>query len=126
VSTPSNSVAYHVQLLSGVKNFTMTLASSLPSLAYNFGKSSLIFFVNNVILVTPIFKTFLDALNFNHLALCPSLALDIRDNRFREELTNHLRLNRAKREGVAHHAVYRCELVVARVVGVTLHLKGDI
>ena len=76
--------------------------------------------------VTPIFKAFVNTLNFNHLALYPSLAVDILDDCLREELANHLWLGCAKREGAAANVVEFSKLVIARVIGVTIHLEGDI
>ena len=76
--------------------------------------------------VTPIFKAFVNTLNFNHLALCPSLAVDILDDCLREELANHFVLGRAEWEGVTHDVVESSKLVIARVIGVTIHLEGDI
>ena len=76
--------------------------------------------------VTPIFKAFVNTLNFNHLAFYPSLAVDILYDCLREELTNHFWLGCAKREGAAADVVEFSELMVARVIRVTLHLKGDI
>ena len=76
--------------------------------------------------VTPIFKAFVNTLNFNHLAFYPSFAVDILADRLREELANHLSFGCAKWEGTAANVVESSELVVALVIRVTLHLKGDI
>ena len=76
--------------------------------------------------VTPIFKAFVNTLNFNHLALYPSLAVDILADCLREELTNHFWFGCAKRECAAANVVEFSKLVIALVIGVTLHLEGDI
>ena len=76
--------------------------------------------------VTPIFKAFVNTLNFNHLAFYPSLAVDILDNCLREELANHLWLSCAKWESAAANVVEFSKLVITLVIGVTLHLEGDV
>ena len=76
--------------------------------------------------VAPILEALVNVFNLDHLALRPSLAVDVFADRLREELANHLRLGCAKREGATHDVVEPSKLVVARVVGVTLHLEGDI
>ena len=43
-----------------------------------------------------------------------------------EELVNHLLLGCAKRKGVTHYVIGSGKFVVARVVWVSLHLKGGI
>ncbi len=83
-------------------------------------------FFSFILSVTPIFKAFVNTLNFNHLAFYPSFAVDILADRLREELANHLWLGCAKREGAAADVVEFSELMVARVIGVTIHLEGDI
>jgi len=77
-------------------------------------------------LIAAILKAFVNTLNFNHLALHPSLAVDILADCLREELTNHFWLGCAKREGAAANVVVFSKLVIARVIGVTLHLEGHI
>ena len=43
-----------------------------------------------------------------------------------KELLNHFLLGCLKRKGVAHHAVDISEVMIARVVGILLYLKGNI
>ena len=77
-------------------------------------------------LLAPILKAFVNTLNFNHLSFCPSLAVDILADCLREELTNHFWFGCAKRECAAANVVEFSKLVIALVIGVTLHLEGDI
>ena len=73
-------------------------------------------------LVAPIFKTFLDAHDLDHLALCPRLAVDVDVDPLCVKLVDHLLLGCAKREGRVNR-VERGKLMAAIVSGVAFDVE---